>query len=337
MKPEAWLKLAAVAAGGYLVATRLLPPGYSFAGKVVIVTGGSRGLGLELARRLADAGSHIAICARNSEELKAAQDDLRPRAEGVVIAEVCDVIDRSQVTAFVRRVFDRFGRIDVLINNAGVIEAGPVETMTEGDYRRSIETHLFGPLHFVDAVLPVMKQQRHGKIVNIASIGGKISPPHILSYTAGKFALVGWSEGLGVELAKDGIRVTTVCPGLMRTGSMINAGFKGQHRKEYGWFAVGSSLPVLSIDSGTAADRILDAVARGRREYVFPVLWRAIVGGHDLFRNTSLCVMENMNRLFPGPGGIGTERRLGRDSESRFTQSPVTSLSRTAAQRNNEY
>lgn len=336
MNSRSWFKLAAVAAGGYFIATRFLPPRESYAGKVVIVTGGSRGLGLELARRLVDAGASVAICARDSDELMTAKEELQSRGAGDVVAVPCNVVNRDEVEAFAQTVLDRFGRIDVLINNAGVIEAGPAEAMTEDDYRRSIETHLFGPMHFVEAVLPTMKARRRGQIVNIASIGGKISPPHVLSYTAGKFALVGWSEGLGVELAKDGIRVTTVCPGLMRTGSMINADFKGQHRKEYGWFAIGSSLPLITIDSGTAADRILDAVARGRREYVFPVLWRAIVTGHDVFRNTSLCVMETMNRMYPRPGGIGTESRPGRESETRITRSPVTHLGREAAKRNNE-
>ncbi|HEX6984887.1 MAG TPA: SDR family oxidoreductase [Planctomycetaceae bacterium] len=336
MHARSWLKVAAVAAGGYVVAKRLLPPSYSFADKVVIVTGGSRGLGLELSRRLADAGAHLAICARDPEELAAAAEELSDRGRGDVFAGPCDVTDRGQVADFVRAVVGRFGRVDVLINNAGVIEVGPMEEITEEDYDRALATHLYGPLYFVEAVLPAMKRRRAGRIANIASIGGRISVPHLLSYTASKFALVGWSEGLGVELAREGIRVTTVCPGLMRTGSPFNASFKGQHRKEFAWFAGLGSLPVLSIDSGTAADRILDAVARGKREYIFPVLWKTVVTAHDLFRNTSLFVSENMNRLYPGPGGIGTGRRLGWESESAFTRSPVTALNRAAARRNNE-
>ncbi|MBA3314641.1 MAG: SDR family oxidoreductase [Planctomycetota bacterium] len=335
MRKRTLLKLATVAAGGYIVAKRMLPPGYTYAGKVAIVTGGSRGLGLELARNLVLSGAHVAICARDEAELEVAREELEARGADVYAA-ACDVTERSDVERFVGDVVSRFGRVDVLINNAGIIAASPTECLTEDDYDRSLATHLYGPMYFIEAVLPHMKARRQGRIANIASIGGKLSPPHILSYTAGKFALVGYSEGLGVELAKDGIRVTTVCPGLMRTGSMINAEFKGQHRKEYGWFAAGASIPVVTIDSTEAARRILDAVARGRREYIFPIFWKIVVTGHELFRDTSLAVMEQMNKLFPTPGGIGPESRLGRDSESAFTRSAFTQANREAAVRNNE-
>jgi NAD(P)-dependent dehydrogenase (short-subunit alcohol dehydrogenase family) len=329
------LKLAAIGAGGYVVAKRLLPPSYTFAGKVAIVTGGSRGLGLELARQLALSGAHVAICARDETELEVARDDLASLGADAFAAS-CDVTDRGDVERFVGEVLDRFGRVDVLINNAGIIQASPVECTTEEDYDRSLATHFYGPMYFVEAVLPGMKARRQGRIANIASIGGKLSPPHLLPYTAGKFALVGYSEGLGVELAKDGIRVTTICPGLMRTGSIVNAEFKGQHRKEYGWFAAGASIPVVTIDSTEAARRILDAIARGRREFIFPNFWKLAVTGHDVFRDTSLAVMEQMNKLFPSPGGIGPETRIGSESESAFTRRVVSESNREAALRNNE-
>lgn len=335
MRKRTLLKLAAIGAGGYLVAKRLLPPSYSFAGKVAIVTGGSRGLGLELARQLALSGAHVAICARDEGELEVAREDLNALGADV-FAATCDVTVRDDVNGFVRDVIERFGRIDVLINNAGIIQASPVECTTEEDYDRSLATHLYGPMYFAEAVLPHMKSRRQGRIANIASIGGKLSPPHILPYTAGKFALVGYSEGLGIELAKDGIRVTTVCPGLMRTGSIVNAEFKGQHRKEYGWFAAASSIPLATIDSTEATRRILDAIARGRREYIFPNFWKLAVTGHELFRDTSLAITEQVNKLYPAPGGIGPESRKGFESESNFTRSAVTEDNREAVLRNNE-
>lgn len=335
MRTRTLLKLAAIGAGGYLVAKRFLPPSYTFAGKVAIVTGGSRGLGLELARQLALSGAHVAICARDEAELEVARENLASRGADV-LAAACDVTDRGEVERFVGEVLERFGRVDVLVNNAGIIQVSPVECATEEDYDRSLATHFYGPMYFVEAVVPSMKNRRRGRIVNIASVGGKLSPPHLLPYTAGKFALVGYSEGLGIELAKDGIRVTTACPGTMRTGSVANAEFKGQHRKEYGWFATAASLPVATIDSTEAARRILDAVARGRREYIFPNLWKLIITSHDLFRDTSLAVMEQMNKLFPAPGGIGPESRTGSESESAFTRSAITHANREAARCNNE-
>src|SRR6185503_4123757 len=121
------------------------------------------------------------------------------------------------------------------------------------------------------AVLPEMRARREGRIVNITSIGGKISVPHLLPYSASKFALVGLSEGLRAELAKDGIVVTTICPGLMRTGSPRNATFKGQHRAEYAWFSIGDSLPVTAMSADRAARQILTACKRGEAEVVLSV------------------------------------------------------------------
>src|SRR5262249_50390239 len=145
----------------------------------------------------------------------------------------CDITDRERVEEMVAVVQYRWGPVDVLINNAGTISVGPVETMTLDDYRRAMRTHFWGPLYTIHAVLPAMRRRGTGRIVNISSIGGKVSVPHLLPYNASKFALVGYSEGLRAELARDGIVVTTVCPGLMRTGSPRHAFFKGRHRAEY--------------------------------------------------------------------------------------------------------
>lgn len=334
MTKRTWLKLAAIAAGGCVVAKHLLPPSYSFAGKVAIVTGGSRGLGLELARRLGAAGASVAICSRDPDELAAAMDDLDARGIDA-FAGPCDVTDRGQVAGFVRAVLARFGRIDVLINNAGVIGVGPLEHMTDEDFAAAMQTHLDGPRFFCEEVLPHMKARGEGRIVNIASIGGRINLPHALPYCASKFALVGYSEGLGAEVAKDGIRVTTVCPGMMRTGSPLNATFKGQADKEFAWFATSDLIPVASVASGDAADRILDACARGKRELIFPIAAKLAVTAHDLFRGTSLAVISLIGRLMPAPGGDGSRPRLGRDVEC-LTPKPVRNAHHAIGARNNE-
>ena len=215
---------------------------YDLRGKVVFVTGSSRGLGLLLARQLAREGARVVLCARDQAELDRAFQELSARGAHV-LAVPCDVTRQDQVQAAVNAVLARWGRIDVLINNAGTIAVGPVETMTLEDYEEAMRTHFWGPLYMILAVLPGMRQRREGRIVNVSSIGGKVSVPHLVPYSASKFALVGLSEGLHAELAKDGIVVTTVCPGLMRTGSPRNATFKGQNRAEYAWFAVSDSLP----------------------------------------------------------------------------------------------
>src|SRR5262249_6876573 len=162
------------------------------------------------------------ICSRNQYEIDAALDELR-QYHRRIMGEVCDVTDRHQVESFLKHVAEQSGEVDVLVNNAGIIQAGPIECMTLDDYRKGLESHFWGPLYAMLAVVPAMKRRGRGRIVNIASIGGKISVPHLNPYCASKFALVGLSEGLRTELRKDGITVTTVCPGMMRTGSPRNA------------------------------------------------------------------------------------------------------------------
>jgi NAD(P)-dependent dehydrogenase (short-subunit alcohol dehydrogenase family) len=232
------------------------------ADKVVVLTGGSRGLGLVLARQLAAARARLVICARDADELERARVELVIRG-AEVRALRCDVTERGQVEEMMQRVVDDLGGIDILINNAGVIEVVPAEVMTLADYEEALRTHFWGPLYTISAALPHLRRRPAGRIVNIASIGGKISVPHLVPYSVSKFALVALSEGLRAELLKDGIYVTTVIPGLMRTGSPRNATFKGQHRAEYAWFSISDSLPLVSISAEHAARRIIDACRHG--------------------------------------------------------------------------
>ncbi|MFL5343009.1 MAG: SDR family NAD(P)-dependent oxidoreductase [Gemmataceae bacterium] len=308
---------------------------FTFAGKTVLVTGGSRGLGLVIARQLVAAKARVAICARDEDELVSAAWDLRFRG-GDVQAIRCDVREPEQVQAMVELVRDRFGPVDVLFNVAGVIEVGPVEAMSLDDFHDAMATHCFGPLHTTMAVLPDMKRRGWGRIVNISSIGGKVAPPHLLPYVASKFALVGLSNGLRAELAPDGILVTTVNPGLMRTGSPRNATFKGQHRAEYAWFSVSDSLPVISIDAESAARRIIRACQRGDAEVVITAVAKLVATMQALAPNLMIEVMSVVDRLLPGMGGIGGGAAKGRQSQSAVSPSWLTALTEKAARRNNE-
>src|SRR5438477_11114688 len=207
--------LAAAAAGGcWLV--RALRTGYDFRGKNVILTGGSRGLGLVLARHLADHGARLAICARDPDELARAYEELAGRG-GRVVAVECDITDRSRVREFVAVARQRLGPIDVLINNAGVIGVGPLETQTVEDFELSMRVHFWASLWTALEVIPEMKARGTGRIVNVSSFGGRVAVPRLIPYCASKFALVGLSDGLRAELLQHGVVVTTVCPGLMRT------------------------------------------------------------------------------------------------------------------------
>jgi short-subunit dehydrogenase len=328
------LLLAAAGGGAWLLA-RAVRPGFDFRGKVVLVTGGSRGLGLVLARQLAAAVARVVICARDAEELDRARDDIT-RYGPAPLTVTCDLSDFDQVRQMVWTAHGHLGPIDVLINNAGIISVGPVETMTLDDYRTAMAVNFFSAVHTVLAVLPTMQARRCGRIVNISSIGGKVSVPHLLPYNASKFALTGFSEGLRSELAKDGIVVTTVCPGLMRTGSPRNADFKGRHRQEHAWFRISDSLPLVTLSAETAAARILDACRRGDAEVILSVPAKLVAAFHGLFPGLTADLLALTNRLLPGPGGIGTASAKGKDSESALAPSVLTALTEKAASRNNE-
>ncbi|MGH9767327.1 MAG: SDR family NAD(P)-dependent oxidoreductase [Blastocatellia bacterium] len=334
---SSWLGLALTGAGLYLAARaiRRYARWYDLRGKTVLITGGSRGLGLVLGREFVSRGACVAICARDVEELERASSDL-VRPGRPVLALPCDVTRVEEVGRMVEAVREHFGTIDVLVNNAGVIEVGPVETMTLADYEEAMNVNLRGPLHTMLAVIPEMRQRGEGRIVNITSIGGKIAVPHLTPYTVSKFAFVGLSKAMRAELAKDGIVVTTVCPGLMRTGSPRNATFKGRHKSEYAWFSISDSLPLLSVSAERAARRIISACQRGEAEVIFPVQAKIAAIAETIAPELIADLLGMINRLMPAPGGIGSARMKGSESQSSLSPSWLTSLGDRAARRNNE-
>ncbi len=341
--------LAAAAAGTALVGSGLAlfaanrlwkkvrSGGYKFSGRTVVVTGGSRGLGLAIARRFVDEGARVAILARDREALNRAQLILSRAGDEDVIVISCDLTDKDQVDGAFEVVRKKFGPIEVLVNNAGLITVGPMECMTLDDYRASMDLHFWGPLYTTLAVLPEMRQRKQGRIVNVSSIGGKISVPHLLPYSAGKFALAGFSEGLRNEVAKDNIYVTSVYPGLMRTGSPRNATFKGKHRAEYAWFSVSDSMPGISTSADRAARQILNACKRGDSSLIISIPAKIAITLHQLFPRTSSSLLSTASRALPAVGGIGKSGRLGKESKSWFSPSWLTTLDEFAARKNNEF
>lgn len=332
-----WLLGAAVGVGAIAAFTLLNKNrrAFSFDKKVVLITGGSRGLGLVLARELAQKGARLAICARDGEELARAREELQ-NAGAEVFDVICDVREQEQVNGMIEDINTRYGQIDVLINNAGVIQVGPLEVQTQEDFENAMAIHFWAPFYTMQAVLPQMRRRGAGRIVNIASIGAKVAVPHLAPYCASKFALVGLSNAMRGELAKDNIFVTTVCPGLMRTGSHINAIFKGKNELEFALFSLMDALPLTSISAERAAQQIVEAAASGDAELIITMQAKLAAKANALFPETVAQVMNLVNRILPSAGGIGTSHALGKDSTSFASPSILTALADKASIKNNE-
>jgi NAD(P)-dependent dehydrogenase (short-subunit alcohol dehydrogenase family) len=271
---------AVVAANRAISATKLGD------GAVVLVTGGSRGLGLAIARRFAATKVRLVLASRNIEELQQAQAALLAeyphlQAEDFYLV-ACDLAKPQECKRLVEEAIARYGHIDVLVNNAGIIEVGPIEAQPVEAFERAMQINFMAAMYVTWAALPHLRLQqplagkRRAAIVNIASIGGKIAVPHMLPYSAAKFALVGFSEGLHAELRSKGIRVTTVCPGLMRTGGEDHAQFVGDVEAEKKWFLFAAKTPGVAVTAVHAANVIYRAVEQGRAELtISPQAWLA--------------------------------------------------------------
>jgi NAD(P)-dependent dehydrogenase (short-subunit alcohol dehydrogenase family) len=303
----------------------------SLDGRTALVTGGSRGLGLAIARELGRLGAHVTLAARDAAELDTAREDLASRGIAVSVL-VCDLAERGEGARIVEQVIADRGRIDVLVNNAGVIQVGPIEHMQTAEFEEAMTVHFWSALQTIQAAVPSMKANGGGRIVNVSSIGGKIGVAHLVPYCASKFALTGLSTALRGELAKDNIVVTTVSPGLMRTGSPFNAWFKGRNRDEFAWFAVTDSLPVLTIEAARAARQIVDASRKGDAELVVGWPAKLAVVANAISPSLMALAMRVTNALLPSPDGeSGNRARSGWQSLSAFAPSPLTRLTERAA------
>jgi NAD(P)-dependent dehydrogenase (short-subunit alcohol dehydrogenase family) len=311
-------------------------------GQIVLITGGSRGLGLALAQEFGRHGCRLAICARDSEELARAQRDLAARGFEVFTA-ICDLTDTAQVKHMIAEVTAHYGQIDILVNNAGIIEVGPVQNMQRKDFEDALAVDFWGVLDPILCVLPRMQARKSGRIVNITSIGGKVAFPHLLPYAVAKFASTGLSEGLRPELLRDGIAVTTIVPDLLRTGSYFNALFKGNKAGEFAWFSLGDSLPGVSISAERAAREIVAATRRGDAERILSVPANLLSRAQGLAPNTTSGLLTLINNaILPPPSNApgGDTNSPGKEADPSVLLhtafDALTTLGRSAANRLNE-
>jgi NAD(P)-dependent dehydrogenase (short-subunit alcohol dehydrogenase family) len=335
MKSRVLLLAGALLLGAWQAIHMIRTSRYSLRDKVAVITGGSRGLGLVLARHICAQGGSVALIARDPDELARAKADLAPRG-GTVLTIECDLLDPAQIGAAVREVVDRFGKIDILINNAGIIEVGPLENMTGEDFERAMRLHFWAPFELIAKVVPEMRIWGGGRIVNISSIGGKVAVPHLAPYSASKFALTGFSDAIRAELARDNIHVTTVAPGMMRTGSHVNAKFKGKHDMEFAWFAASAGAPLISMNADRAARKILAACRRGQPSLTLTFAARGAILGNALFPNLTGYVMRLVNRFLPKPSGAEGNQSRGGSEVRRLIPNWLTRSADRATIRNNE-
>ena len=333
------LLIAATGIGAGLIGRELFRRSkeQELAGEVALITGGSRGLGLLLAHEFARQGCRIAICARDEEELSRARQGLEKRG-AEVLAVRCDVTDREDVQHLIDATIRRFGQVDILVNNAGLIQVGPVQSMTIEDFDAAMKVMFWGTVYPTLTLLPAFVSRKKGRIVNITSIGGKVSVPHLLPYTCAKFAAAGFSEGLRTELAPEGISVTTIAPGLMRTGSYVNALFKGDQEGESKWFSLGASLPGISMSAKRAARQIVTAVKRGESERVLSGPAKLLSKFHGIFPGATSDILGLFSAaILPDDK---TKNRARKGSKMAGLRSPAMSalllLGRLAARKFNQ-
>jgi short-subunit dehydrogenase len=231
----------------------------SYAGLNAVVTGASSGIGRLLATRLAAAGARVALVARRAEQLASLAEEIAAAA-GEALVVPCDVADRAQVLAAARRVEERFGGVDLLVNNAGYGHHRRFLDWDLDDMERMMRVNYFGALYWTKALLPHMVAGRRGWLVFVASVAGKLGVPDESAYAASKFAMVGLAEALSYEVEDDGVHVLTVCPGTIRTDF-----FDAE--------ALARMPPVsrrMMVEPGPLVDAIFAALARGKRELTFP-------------------------------------------------------------------
>jgi NADP-dependent 3-hydroxy acid dehydrogenase YdfG len=235
-------------------------------GKVVIITGASMGIGAATARVFAEQGAKLVLAARSADTLAAVAKSLPAQAETLIVPT--DMTDQAQVKALIDTAYARFGRIDILINNAGQAAVGAVATINLDHYRQIIELNIFGPLHAIQAVVPKMQAQGGGVIINISSNVSKMAIPGIGAYASTKYALNGLSLTARNELAADNIRVVLFHPGQTSTDFGKNALIEENMRN----WRPGGSQPMPEPDSAEAvAHKILEAAIAEPAETGMPM------------------------------------------------------------------
>lgn len=296
----------------------------SLADLSAVVTGGSRGLGLLMAEQLIERGCSVTVAARDEEELSRAEDFLRLRPGARVRTAVCDVRDQDAMRELFRATAEAHGGVDVVIANAGIIQVAPLAAIGAAEFREAMDTIFMGALHTSLEALPHLRRSRAGgRLALIGSVGGLIAAPHLLPYSCAKSAVAALAEGLHAEAGPEGVSVTAVHPGLMRTGSHVAAEFGGEQAEEFAWFSALAGTPLVSMDARRAAERIVTAVQRRRTRLVLTPAARAADLTHGVAPALTTRLTALSARALPSSPQHPTPLRKGADIGHRPSH-PVT-------------
>ncbi|WP_240529592.1 SDR family NAD(P)-dependent oxidoreductase [Streptomyces mangrovisoli] len=290
-------------------------------GLSALVTGGSRGLGLLLSARLARRGCQVTLAARDADELRRGAAWAEERTGKKFSTAVCDVRDRDAVESVVRETQARHGGLDVVVANAGVIQVAPVASLGAETFEDAMATIFGGTVNTAMAALPRLRASAAGgRLCLIGSVGGLLAVPHLLPYSCAKAAVGALGEGLRAETAENDVTVTTVHPGLMRTGSHLQAEFGGRSSREFAWFSALSGTPVVSMDADRAAERIVRALERRRTRLVLTPAARAASVAHGVAPATVTRLSGFAARLLPPPPAVPGEAADGFEQSGGFEQ-----------------
>jgi NADP-dependent 3-hydroxy acid dehydrogenase YdfG len=284
-----------------------------FTDRVVVITGASSGFGLIQARQVAEQGAIVVLAARHAEQLEAAAEAVYAEGAREVLPIPTDVAKQDEAQRLIETTVARYGRIDVLINTAGLMLVGAEPTLTLDDLHNLMNVNFWGAVYTTRATLPHMRKAQFGRIANVSSIGGRSAAPHMQPYTISKFALTGFTKSLRPEARRDNIYVTGIYPTVMRTGGHRHAWFKGDQEAEYSWFSLGDVLPGIATSVEAAARKALRAIQGGDPEAIIGLGARLRLAIDALAPNWSAELIDLLELAFPAPTNLHAPAIQGRD------------------------
>ena len=251
----------------------------------VLITGASQGAGKATALRFAQGGWDVTLAARNRERLDTVAQTIQAMGRQA-LAVPTDVGDAQQVTQLIEKALDTYGRVDALINNAGICLTGPAVNTSLDDWHQILDTNLWGCIHTIQALLPAVLAQGSGTIINVGSFGGKMPLPQMTAYCTSKYALTGLTESLRIELASEGIHVGIVHPGVINSDFLERAMFRGKSDQE-------------ASERQQQMQQTLQSSWVSQPEDIAEAVWKAVKQQQADVVVGPVAIATELNRLFP--------------------------------------